>query len=267
MDFIKKNYEKVVLGLVLAGLVGALVFMLIYINKDRETMEQTRSNIINKVPKKLDDLDLTTQSNILVRLQSASVLDFETGNKVFNPMDWQKGADGTPIRAAKVGPQICVVTNITPLYLVISLDGVTTNELGAGRYAFGVEKQSAATAAKRRKQQRFVSMGEKPNDFFSLVEVKGAPENPESLVIKLADSGETVSVSSVKENPYRRVDAYAVDFRYDLERKVFLHRRVGDKVTFGGTDYIVSEISQNELILADQTNEKKTSLPFTPTPQ
>jgi hypothetical protein len=263
MDFIKKNYEKVLLGLVLAGLVGALVFMLFYISADRQQMEEKSNSVTNPNVKPLTNLVLNLQESALARLRAPYVLDFETGNKVFNPMEWQKGPDGLPIRHDNIGPRACVVTNITPLYLVITLDAVATNELGV-RYTLGVEKQSATTAAKRRKQQRFVSVGEKPNDVFALVEVTGPADNPEALLIKLVDSGETVPVT--KENPYRRVDGYTAGFRYDLERKGFPNRRVGDKVTFGGTDYVVSEINQNELILADQTNQKKTSLPFKPVP-
>ncbi len=264
MDFLKKNYEKIVLGLVLAGLVGALVFMLFYINADRQQMEEKTSSVINPKVNQLTNLDLTIQNNALARLKAPYVLDFETGNKVFNPMEWQKNpADGSLIRAAKVGPQVCVVTNITPLFLIITLEASVTNELGA-RYTLGVEKQGATTATKRHKTQRFVSIGDKANDVFALLEVKGTAENPDFVSIKLVDSGETVSVS--KDNPYRRVDAYSAGFRYDLERKGFANRRVGDKVTFGGTDYVMSEINQNELILADQTNQKKTILPFTPAP-
>ena len=263
MDFLKKHYEKVVLGLVLAGLIGGLVFMLFYINQDREEMDRKTSSVINHKTTPLPNLYLTTENNTLQRLQSPYVLNFETENKVFNPLDWLKSQDGSLIRAAKVGPSMCVVTNITPLYLIITLDGVTTNESGA-RYTLGVEKQGASSAAKRHKQQRFVSVGDKPNDVFSLVEVKGPAENPDSLLIKLVDSNETVPVSTA--TPYRRIDAYSADFKYDLERKIFPRRRAGDKVAFNGTDYVVSDINANEVILTDQTNQKKTSLPFTPNP-
>ena len=157
--------------------------------------------------------------------------------------------------------QGAVVTNIAPLYLVISLDSITTNELGA-RYVIGVQKQAASTPAKRGKQQRFVSLGDKPNDTFSLVDVKGPAENPDALILKLTDSGETVSVARVQ--PYHRVDGYMADFRFDPERKIFHARRVGDKVSFGGTDYLVFEVNANELILSDQSNQKKTPLPFNP---
>ena len=36
MDFLKKHYEKVLLGVMLAGLIGVLVFMLFYIASDTE---------------------------------------------------------------------------------------------------------------------------------------------------------------------------------------------------------------------------------------
>jgi len=42
------------------------------------------------------------------------------------------------------------------------------------------------------------------------------------------------------------------------------HQRVGDKVAFGGVSYLVVEINERELVLQDQSNQKKTSLPFAP---
>jgi len=262
MQFLKKHYEKILLGIVLAGMVGVLVFMIFYIAADKQAMEENVNSLINPSVKPLPDLDLTTNLAAINRLQTPYQLDLETGNKVFNPFDWLKNLDNQLIRkSTSAGPQIAVVTNITPLYLVLSLDSIATNELGA-RYVIGVERQAAPTAAKRRKQQRFVSAGDKANDTFSLVEVKGAPENPDALTFKLVDSGELAVVT--RDKPFRRVDAYTADFRYDPEKRVFRGRRAGDKVNFGGTDYLIADVNQNGLILEDLSNQKKTPLPFTP---
>jgi hypothetical protein len=263
MEFIKKHYEKILLGLVLAGLIGALVFMLFYISADMEVMRTRAESYINPSVKALTNLDLTVQSNVIVRLTTPYNLDFETVNKLFNPVEWQKTPDGRMVKKgnAGIGIHAVVVTNITPLYLILSLDAVNTSELGT-RYTIGVENQAAPTAFKRRKQQRFVSVGDKPNDTFSLLEIKGAPESPDALVFKLVDTGETVTIASGK--PFRRVDAYIADFCYDPEKKIFRGQRVGSKVSFNGTDYVVSEINKNELILSDQSNQKKTPLPFVP---
>lgn len=261
MQFLKKHYEKILLGVVLAGLIGALVFMLFYIAADKQAMADSENGLINAPVKPLPDLDLAANDAAMKRLQAPFALDFETGNKIFNPFTWEKTADGQMVKKGSTGAHVAVVTGITPLYLILTLKSATTNEFGA-RYDVGVERQADASPAKRREQQRYVSMGDKPNDTFELLKVNGPPENPDSLTLKLVDSGETVTVK--RDQPYRRVDGYMADFRYDPEKKVFSNQRAGGKISFGGTDYVVLEVNKNELVLSDQSNQKKTSLPFAP---
>jgi hypothetical protein len=262
MQFLKKHYEKILLGIVLAGMVGVLVFMIFYISADKQAMDDNANSLINPTVKPLPDLDLSTNVAAMTRLESPYALDLDSGNKVFNPFDWVKNSDNQLVRkATSTGAQVAVVTNIAPLYLVLSLDSITTNELGA-RYIIGVEKQAASTPAKRHKQQRFVSKGDKANDIFLLMDVKGAPESPDALVFKLVDTGELATVT--RDKVFRRVDAYVADFRYDPEKKFFRGRRAGDKVNFGGIDFIVADVNPHELVLEDQSNQKKTSLPFPP---
>jgi len=261
MQFLKKHYEKILLGVVLAGLIGVLVFMLFYIASDKAKMEETRNGLINPPAKPLPDLDMTSKDASVTRVQSPYVIDFDTGNKVFNPFEWVKMPDNTLVRKDnKTGPQVAVVTNIAPLYLVLTLDSVLTNGVDV-RYVIGVEKQAAATAAKRHKTQRYASKGDK-NDTFELLQVNGAPENPDALLLKVLDTGETATVTHDK--PFRRVDAYTADLRYDPEKRAFHGLRNGAKVSFNGTDYTVDEINQNAVILEDQSNQKKTPLPFAP---
>ncbi|HEY5042239.1 MAG TPA: hypothetical protein VIK53_09565 [Verrucomicrobiae bacterium] len=262
MEFIKKHYEKILLGLVLAGLVGALVTLPFYISADKQKMEDLISGVTNpQHVQPLTNLDLSAGKSVLARLRAPYSLDFETRNKLFNPMRWEKSMDGTMIPAAgHTGPQVVVVTAIAPLDLVITLDSVVTNALGS-RYVIGVAKQADPNPSNRIKRQHYVSPGDK-NETFTLVAVKGPPENPDALMLKLADTGEEVPVS--RDKPFRRTDAYVADFSYAPEKKVFRGRRNGDRVPFNGTDYIVDEVNSNELILMDPSNQKKTSLPFTP---
>ncbi|HSY16875.1 MAG TPA: hypothetical protein VK815_01010 [Candidatus Acidoferrales bacterium] len=265
MDFLKKHYEKILLGLVLAGLIGALVFMPFYISSDNADMTALTEGIIKRTPTELTNLDLTVETTVTARLHGPYSLDLETGNRAFNPMEWVKDSQGGMMLAGHNGPQLVVVTNITPLYLNITLDTVTTNGNDIPtRYAVGVEKQAEKSPPKRHKVPRFISKGDKPNDTFGLVDVKSTPDNPDAdeLTIKLVDTGELVTIS--KQKSYKRVDAYAADFRYPPENKTFLHRREGDHVSFNGTDFIVDGVSQNEVILQDQSNQKKTARPFNP---
>ena len=70
MDFVKKHYEKILLGAVLLGLVGALVFMLYYIPSDRDRQSQISQGIAHPRVTSLSPLDLTRQTNVVKRLQS-----------------------------------------------------------------------------------------------------------------------------------------------------------------------------------------------------
>jgi hypothetical protein len=115
MDFLKKNYEKILLGLVLAGLVGALVFMPFYIGSDNQKMTDQTDTIIKKPVTELPSLDISAETAVAGRLKAAGSLDLESTNRLYNPLEWQKGADGNLVKVAThVGPQMVVVTNITP---------------------------------------------------------------------------------------------------------------------------------------------------------
>jgi hypothetical protein len=189
-------------------------------------------------------------------------LDLENSNKLFNPLAWQKTPDNNLIlQGTRTGPQVVVVTNIAPLYTVVWLDSVITNELGV-RYVIKVEKQAAASPGKRHAVSFYASKDEKSKPDFTLLEVKGLPESPDELVLKLTDTGEVIRIS--KDHVFRRVDGHLADFRYDPENKAFHAKRNNDKISFGGSSYTVVDVSEHEVVLQDETNQKKTSLPFNP---
>src|ERR1017187_7499156 len=125
MDFVKKHYEKILLSVVLLGLMGVLVFMLYLIPSDRQRLADIRLSIISHAVKPLDPLDLTRETNVSARLQSPYKLDFSTTNKLFNPVQWQKTPDGRLMKLAsgnEVG--LAVITKITPLCLILTLDSI-----------------------------------------------------------------------------------------------------------------------------------------------
>jgi hypothetical protein len=263
MDFAKKHYEKIILSAVLLGLVGFLIVLPFLIGKDHEETDLMGQTIISTSAKPLPDLDWTRLTNAAARLDSRASFDFSTTNKLFNPLEWKKLPDGR-IFKAKTGSEIvegCVVSKITPLYFIVSLDSVETNGL-APRYVIGLERQAEPYPAMRRKQQRYVSPDDPKKDAFTLLQVKGPAENPAQLVLKLADTGETVAISPGK--PFQRVDAYSADLRYDPEKKIFSGKRIGSMLSFGGEDYLIVAIDQNEVILSAQSNQKKTALKLTP---
>jgi hypothetical protein len=263
MDFVKKHYEKILLGAVLLSLVGALVFLPFWILHDRTEAQRTREGITSQPVQPLPPLDLTEQSNIIQRLQSPSKLDFETTNRLFNPVEWQRTKSGSLIKiesGREVGPQAVVIIQITPLYFILTLDSVETNELGA-RYIISVERQTAAKQGQRSKRQHYASVGDK-NEAFTIVTVKGPPDNPAQLVLRLTDTGETVTLS--KNEPFRHVDGYMADLKYPPEGRSWQNQHVNDILKLAGDDYIIVAINKNEVVLSAGSNQKKTTLTYNP---
>ena len=264
MNFVKKHYEKILLSVVLLGLMGVLVFMLYLIPSDRQRLADIRLSIISRAVKPLDPLDLTRETNVSARLQSPYKLDFSTTNKLFNPVPWQRKADGTLIKGSQAGPTATVVTKITPLCLILTLDSIETNEFGA-RYVISMERQAAVLPAQRGKRQHYASVGEK-NETFTIADVNGSPGNPAQLklILQLTDTGERATLS--KDKPFRRTDGYSADLKYDPEGKKWQGQRIGAILKFAGDDNIIVAINQDTVILLARSNQKKTTLTYSPSP-
>ena len=271
MDLLKKHYEKVLLGVVLLGLAVTAGFLPLMISKETGDLRAMADEIINRPVKPLPPLDLSKSEQLLTRLQVTLNLDFATTHKLFNPVVWKRkpAPDNTPIKAEKgnVGVEAITVTKSSPLHLIITLDAVTATDSGA-RYTIGVEREAAASPAQRRKRAFYGTPKVKSDGGFVILEVKGPPENPTELVLELTDSAERAVVT--KDAPFRRVDGYTTDLKYDPENRKWMNLRVGaggpgtQPITVDGESYIVVAINKNEVVLSAKSNNKKTSLPFAP---
>jgi hypothetical protein len=243
------------------GLVGALVFMSLIIPSEQEKVREIGEGIIAGHVVPLPNLDLTNQNNVIGRLESPYQLDFDTTNKLFNPVEWVRTPDGGIRKVTGAPPQAAVVTSITPLYTALTLESIGTNEFGA-RYVISVERQAAASPAMQHKQSRYVSLDDAKKDVFTLMQVKGPPENPDSLVLRLADTGQMIDLS--KDHPFRRADAYTADIKYDPEHDTWSRQRIGSRLSFAGDVYTIVDINSNEVVLSAQSNQKKWTLRYTP---
>ena len=271
MDFIKKNYEKVLLGVVLVGLAVAAAFLQFMISRERQSLTEARRKIEDQLPAPLRPLNLSTQENLLQRAEAPLGLDLDKTNKLFNPVQWLRTADGRPLKneaGNKVGPEAVVVTNITPLYLTITLDDVKVLDSGA-RYYIGVEREAAPTPALRKKKPYPTSPNEK-NDTFKLSEVKGPPENPTALTLTLNDTGESIT-NLAKDHPFKRVDSYTTDLKYDPEKRAWANQHTNAALTFAGDVFTIRSIklvatNQYEVVLSARSNGRNTPIQYSPAP-
>lgn len=259
MQFLKKNYEKILLGLVLLGFVVAVVFLLLYVANEKEDQERRRNTIINRPVKPLEPPVLTGADLLFQRAAASVALDLATTNRLFNPLRWQKPLNGPPYPTESATVKMLQVTKSTPLYFTVSLDSISMADAGA-RYAIGVDQQAGAKP--KGKRQFYASVGEKKEPFI-LREAKGPADNPTGLVLELTDTGEQISIS--KDKPFRRVDGYVVDMKYPAENRNFPNRRIDSTIFFGGNEYKVLGITQDEVVLS-APNQKHWTIKFSAAP-
>ncbi len=256
MDFLKKHYEKVILGVVLLGLAAAIAFLPIKIASERQTLEDQRRNLTHPKVKPLTNLDLTLSEVALKRVAIPALVDFSTTNKLFNPVPWQKAVDGHLIKLEErnIGPKAVQIVKITPLYMILTFDNVMLAADGTPKYVVGVQKEAATVVSQRNKKQNYCRPGDK-TDTFTLAEVKGKPDDPTQLDLVLNDTGDRVTIT--KDKPFRRVDGYMADVKYPPENKTWSARRNGAQLSFNNEEYNIVAITQNEVVLSAKSNQKK----------
>jgi hypothetical protein len=254
MDFLKKHYEKVLLGVVLVGLMGVVGYMLVVVSNEQQKLNDLSQSVLHPHVTALSNIDLTMSEQTVKRAATPVVLDFgPPGHRLFNPSAWQRSPDGHPVPRENIGPRALVVTNITPLYFRLSLDKVEPVDNGF-KYVILTENQAAANPSQRHQKSNYCKLMD-TTDVFQLIEVRGKPDDPTELVVKLKDSGDTAVIK--KDKPFERIDGYMADLHHPLESRPWLGRRVGSSISFNGEDYTIVGINQNEVVLSAKSNGKK----------
>src|SRR5262245_34437554 len=161
MQFIKKNYEKILLGLVLIGGVVISVFMLLMVSNEKSAQTERTNKNTTGAPRPLQPPELTRADELNRKAATPVMLSLsDSTHKLFNPERWQKAADGRLVKnPAGVEPKI-EITRITNLNFTISLANVAVSDSGP-RYTFMIEQQAASRPAGRGKVPKYGSKGEK----------------------------------------------------------------------------------------------------------
>jgi hypothetical protein len=261
MNFIKRHYEKILLGAVLIGLVVAVIMLPFKIATEKQELVDKGSAVITLSGKALTNLDETTYSSVLQRVEKSTKPVFTKPHNLFNPVPWQRKPDGQlqVVRTgSEIGAEALQVTNIHSIYTTIAFESVGAS---GSNYLVSITRDAETTVAKRRKKSVFVEVGVK-NEFSTLVSAKAKPDAPEKpdLVLLLNDSGETVTISA--EKPFRRVDGHSADLKYDPEKKIWNLKRSGEKIPFAGDEFTVAAINQVatnqfEVIVSARSTGKK----------
>lgn len=264
MDFLKKigqfcrlHHEKILLTVALLAL-GSTVFYL-YVAKGAEE-KKIQDFLLGYERMSVKSVKVTDLAPYLTTLKAAEnpvPLVFSGLHNLLNPVKWQRKPDGGLVKVVsgrEVGADVMIATKFTEITLTLNFDKVA----GTGYY-ISVTNQAATNAVYRRKEQRFATLNSQSKipgsqAVFILREVKGPAEDPTELVVELSDSQERVSL--VKDKPYSRIEAYAVDLKYPLENLAFLAQRIGSTLRLAGDLYTVVAVTKDEAVLSG-SNDKR----------
>ena len=259
MEFLKKHYEKLLLGAVLLGLAGVVLFLYFKVESEKEEDAAKAQAVTNPKVVELPRQDTSPVEAVLKRGTAPVAMNLGAPHKVFNPLPWQRGTEHLErFSSTNIGPMAVVVTKLNPLNLELTLDMVSVED-NVAQFLVSVKKEAGATAAERTKRQTRCKVGDK-KDAFTVKGFEGPPDNPTNLVVELNDTGESAVLT--KDKPFQRVDAYTADLKYPPE-KAWSNRRVGSTIQLGsGTeDYKIVAINTSEITLQAKSNDKKWTIP------
>lgn len=266
MDSLKKfgdagrqHWEKILLILVLLGLAFAVLFLLGESQTQKEKINEYIEAKVRQKVKEVGVLDLTEHQRAVNTLENPPELNYSTPHNLFNPVKWQRTPDGRWIKiqsGREIGPYALSVRDIRPMHLTLALDRSTssgywlimTNEAAPHRSWF---RQTDYVLPGRTNSWRI-----NYTNVFQFVVVEGRPpEDARELVVQFPNSGNQVTFTD--EQPYRTVQGYKVDLRYEPEDKELKDLTVGEKVRLSGEGYNIVAINPEEVILSADSNDRR----------
>jgi hypothetical protein len=265
MQFLKKNYEKILLAVVVIAALGIVAFLPILVSHEKSKLDDLESKAITRKPKPLPPLDLAKDDAILQRADTTVSVNLSGPHKIFNPVRWQMKAGGVIFPNPAGGEMnILEITKITPLYEVYSLESTSVTPGLPTHYGIGIKHEAAAAVGARSVKITYVPLNVTTNNF-TVVSAEGPEEDPTSVTLQLADTHQSVSIS--KDKPFKRVEGYMADLRYPPENKEFRNRRKTDtsSICFANECYKIVDIEESEVVLLQQSNQKQWIKELNPT--
>jgi hypothetical protein len=269
MEFLRKHFEKLLLSLVLLVLAAAVGYLPIKIKQNQEEIRRADENpSIATTSRTVKSEDLSKYDATLKKNPPGLALDGP--HNLFNPVPWRKTSDGRLHPIKQTGLEALVVTQISPLHLILAFDNVT-GKAEAMRFAIGVTRETDPSKSKRRKIPAYVSLGApSKSDPFLVKSVIGPPDNPTGLVLELMDTKERVTVT--KDKPFMRVEGYKADLKYDPENKIFPNRRAQSEssdtaeyqIELDNDKYNIVAISEKDVTVAAVSTSKRSVIKLKP---
>ncbi len=257
MQFLKKNYEKILLALVVVAALGVVCFLPILVSQEKEKLDNLEHGASRPITKGEPPVDLSADDTLLKRPDASVTLNLAAPHKIFNPVRWQQKASGAIIpNPAGKEVEVLQLTNTSPLYEVFSLVTVSVTAGLPTHYGIGIAHETGATPSQRLPKVTYVPLNQTTNNI-TVVAAEGQEDAPDNVTLMLSDTHQKVTIS--KDKPYKRVEGYTADLTYPPENKSFLNRRKTDtsSICFAGECYKIVDIEESQVVLLQQSNQKQ----------
>jgi hypothetical protein len=267
MQFLKKHYEKIVLCIVLLALAVAAVMLSVKVSAVKRSLVKAGKTIDSYPRVPLNPVDLTAFEQSLAVHTTPPVIAMTNRHLLFNPVRWYKKPDGSIVKVAtgtEIGIGALQCSAIKPLKRIISLESAS----GTGdrtRFAIGVTKQGSTDRLEQRKKMQYASLNDK-NKYFLLKEVRGDVPIEATLVLVWLEDESNDELLVSKAMPNEKVTDYTVDLSYPPDNVEFKNKRVNDSITIAGENYIIIAITENQVVMSAERNQKRTIVPLRATP-
>jgi hypothetical protein len=251
-DIFRNHYEKVILALALLGLGAAVVILMQSSQAEQDKIQDYIGQVERRSGARVKPIDLTSLETKLKEAQTPPSLEIAGEHNLFNPVKWQRRADGAWIKNVK-GTESTLdeleILRIAPLQFIISLDRFTGNG-----YTIAVTNE-AALPPYPKTMKPFYTLNDTNKPLMILREIKGSQESPE-LVLELKDTGERVEIS--KEKPFIRTNTYEADLKWKVENRSFNRQRTNSVVPLGSDLYKIVAINPGEIVMSASNDKKYT---------
>jgi hypothetical protein len=263
MEFLKKHYEKIVLCVVLLGLAGAVLWMQ---SATQKVKDQVGGPVGGPPPKTAPPppLDLTTDMLALAQITNPPSVVLSGEHNLFNPVTWKRKDNGELLKIIKTGPDALIVTNIVPLYTIVSyirpVEGPT--------YVMGIQREVDLRQPNTKTKTVFASMDQKTKSWPFIVRgTKGAANDPSEINLEIPETGDTnVWVST--NHPYQQEESCWADLKYGPEPQLDLRKkRVKDEIKLDNEPYIIVEITNDAVRVQSRRTTKVTEIRWTKSPK
>jgi hypothetical protein len=266
MQFLKKNNEKVILGVVVLATLALVVCLPFMVSSEKAKLDEQVKEVTHPKPTPLQPLDLSKEDEFISRAQHNPVtLNLDKPHKLFNPVRWQLKNNAPYRNPAGEELDKLIVTKISPLYEIYSLTSVNALEGSPTRYGIGITHQAAARIADRNAAKTtYVGLNETTNNF-TLVAAEGQDVETASVTLELSDTGQKVTIT--KSKPFERPEGYTADLLYQPDGRQFNGRRKTDtsSITIANESYKIVDITEHEVVLFQLSNQKYFTKEYNPT--